>query len=88
MVSWEVVTILSVIVICITHILVNSNKNDPRLDSFATKDQTLALEAWLASIEKSVAILEQNGEAIQKTHDETKKLLSQANLAGAIRGVR
>lgn len=88
--SWEIVTLISVLAVCFSMITVFALKYKDSIEPniYATKEQHEALDLWVSSIEKSVAALEKNSEALQKTHDETKKLLSQANLAGAIRGVR
>lgn len=82
--SWETVTLLSVLATCMTAVLILRPGTMNGIE-YSTKDEAKAMEAWLERLESGVAKLEEDYDSVHKLAEDAKKLLSQENLARGFR---
>ena len=81
--TWELVTFLSVLMVCGTYFMCQQ----VNLANLADDEPLISLEEFEA-LKLSIETVKAEHETILKLAEETKKLLSQQNLAQSFRGTR
>lgn len=80
--TWEWAFLLAVISVCVSYILVM------RPQTYDQSEETIRIWKVLDEMGVRLQKIENENESLHKLADETKKLLSQQNLAQSLRGQR
>lgn len=85
--TWEIASLLSVIVLCGTSIAVVYLLMPARIDREVSKRLHIALDD-LRVLDTRIGVLETNQVSILKIAEDAKKLVSRENVAQSVSGIR